>query len=252
MMASPESSRVVTSQGRDIVATFTTNGLCVAEASFGGLSLEQVGKAMENGRASIAAVRSIFRALLLPDAPEMTEVGAGRILSEIGLERAAEVIQAAHGVWMAGAVAEPITIPDADQQGRLAFEAGGVRFVLAFHFNAMAEIEPVFPGLSMTMIAAELLDGGTSVVRLRAMFRAALIDDREVSLFEAGELIDRIGMAVVSKAVGKAFVSAFPKIPDDVEPEAEDDGNRKTRRAAAAGKANPTKPRRRKAGTGKA
>lgn len=251
MTASPESSRVVTSQGREIVATFTTNGLCVAEASFGGLSLEQVGKAMEQGRAAAGAVRAIFHCLLLPGDPEITPVGAGRILGEIGLDRAAEVIQAAHGAWMAGAVAGPIAIPDADQQGRLAFEAGGVRFVLAFHFNAMAEIEPVFPGMTMPMIANDLLEGGTSVVRLRAMFRAALIDDREVSLFEAGELIDRIGLAIVAEAVGKAFIAAFPKTVE-VEPEAEDDGNRKARRAAAAGKANPTKPRQRKGGTGKA
>jgi len=239
--------------GREVEAKFSTNGLCTVEEEFGGQSLETIGKQMEAGGASFAAVRAIFRAALFHDAPELSPVQAGRVLQEVGTEFAGRVIQQAFDNWKAGELGLPVKLPDLDAQARLAFEVGNVRYVLAFGFNAMAEIEPAFPGMSMPQIAAELAGGGVSVMRLRAMFRAALIDWRETSLFEAGELMDVIGLATVSEAVGKAFIGAFPKVPaNDGDQGGEVEGNRTTRRAAAAAKkANPTKPRPRKGGTGK-
>lgn len=259
MTAAPEKEGrkvFVAIDGRDAEVRFTTNGLCEVEGAFGGQSLERIGEAMNGGRAGFAITRTLFRALLLHDRPDLSEVQAGRVIEEIGTEEVARVIQAAFDAWKAG-LAGKLDVPDLDARGRLAFEAGGVRYVLAFGFNAMAEIEPVFPGLSMPEIAAELLGGGVSVIRLRAMFRAALIDHRETSLFEAGDLMDRIGVATVTDAVGKAFVGAFPKVPandgdrGEGEGEPEPEGNRKARRAASSGKANPTRPRRPRGGTGK-
>lgn len=254
MTASPEKV-VVAIDGADAEVRFTTNGLCEVEGAFGGQSLERIGEAMRGGRAGFSIVRTLFRALLLHDRPDLSEVQAGRHIQELGTEEVARVIQAAFDAWKAGALGRKLDLPDVDPRGRLAFEAGGVRYVLEFGFNAMAEIEPVFPGLSMPEIAAELTGGaGVSVNRLRAMFRAALIDQRETSLFEAGDLMDRIGVATISDAVGKAFVAAFPKVPKDDGDQGDGDapeGNRRARRAAEAGKGNPTRPRRPRGGTGK-
>lgn len=241
--------------GREVEARFSTNGLCAVEEAFDGRSLEAIGQDMEAGRASFRAIRAVFRSVLVASIPDLTDVQAGRILEDVGTEEAARVIQGAFGNLQAGAFAKAVDLPELDQRGRLAFDVGGERYVLAFHFNAMAELEPLFPGMTMNMIAAELLAGGVSLVRMRGLFRAALIDDRELSLFEAGELIDRLGLATVSNAVGKAFVGAFPKVPENEGDQGADGapGNRQQRRAAAAkGDGNPTKPRRRKAGTGTA
>ncbi len=254
MTASPEKV-VVAIDGSDAEVRFTTNGLCEVEGAFGGQSLERIGEAMKGGRAGFSIVRTLFRALLLHDRPEMSEVQAGRHIEALGTEEVARVIQAAFDAWKAGALGRKVELPELDARGRLAFEANGVRYVLAYGFNAMAEMEPVFPGMTMPEIAAELTGGsGVSVNRLRAMFRAALIDDRETSLFEAGDLMDRIGVATISDAVGKAFVGAFPKVPKDDGDQGdggEAEGNRKARRAASSGKANPTKPRQPRGGTGK-
>lgn len=252
MTAAPEKA-VLAVDGQDVEARFTTNGLCSVEAALGGQSLEAIGEQMKAGRASFQVVRAVFRAVLLHARPDLTEVQAGRILNDVGPDEAARVIQLAFVAWKAGNAGVKVELPDLDPRGRLAFEAGGERHVLAFHFNAMAELEPMFPGMTMPEIAGELLGGGVSVLRIRAMFRAALIDHRELSLFEAGDVMDRIGVGTVSDAVGKAFVGAFPKVPEEegdqgADPDAT--GNRQQRRAAAKAAGNPTGKRRPKAGTG--
>lgn len=246
---------VLSHDGRDYEARFTVNALCSVEQAMGGLSLEQIGAELKAGTASFALVRAVFRAVLLDAMPALTDIGAGRILSDIGAPEASRVLQGAFDNLKAGTLSAPVDLPELDTRGRLAFEAGGVRYVLAFHFNALAEMESVFPGLSMQQIALKLHNEGVGVCQIRAMFRAAAIDDRELSLFEAGELMDRIGLALATAAVGKSFVGAFPKVPQndgDQGDEGEGTGNRQQRRAAKSGSGNPTKAKRpqRKAGTG--
>ena len=235
---------VVVHEGQEIPAAFTTNALCEIEAQFGGKSLASIGDDLEGGRGSMSDARALFRAVLIEALPDLTPVGAGRILSDVGADEAARVIQAAFERLKSGLDGGTVKLPEPDARGRLAFEAGGERLVLAVHFNAQAELEAYFGGLSPTEILAKLHDG-VAIADIRALFRAALIDHREVTLGDAGRIMDRIGLATASQASAKAFLAAFPKaVPED---EGDQGGNRQQRRAKVA--ANPTK-RRAKAGTG--
>ena len=253
MVGVPESV-VLVHDGRELQARFTINGLCAVEASFNGMSLEAVGADLAAGRGGIKAARAMFRAVLLDGMPDLTDVAAGRILQAVGADEATRVIQAAFDQLKVGTNLEPAPLPEANPKGELAFEVGGSRYVLTFGFNAQAELEDVFPGLDMRGIAALLHVNGASVVQIRAMFRAAIIDQREVSLHEAGGIMDRIGLATAGAAVGKAFLASFPKAApdeDDAPTGEEVQGNRRTRRAAAVkGGENPSKTRRPR-GTGK-
>lgn len=244
---------VLVHDGKEIEARFTTNALCAVEAAFQGQSLEQVGVDLSAGRGGIKAARAVFRAVLLESLPDLTDVEAGRLLQAVGAEEGTRVIQAAFDQLKAGTVATPVELPNCSPTGQLAFEAGGSRYVLNFGFNAQAELEDVFPGLDMVGIA-RLLGLGASIAQIRAMFRAALMDQREVSLHEAGGIMDRVGLATASAATAKAFIGSFPKVAEGSDPdqgEAKAPGNRQVRRAtvAKAGGASP-KPRRPR-GTGK-
>ncbi len=254
MTAAPEGVKLHVN-GVWVEPRFTTNALCAVEQSLGNKSLEDIGAMMRSGQASFQAVRAVFRAVLINDLPTLTDVQAGRLLQEVGGDAAAAAIQEAFDALKLGGQSGEAAIPEANPKGELSFEAGGDRYVLAFHFNAMAELEPLFPGMGMAQIGVEIMKG-VSLSLMRQLFRAALIDYRETSLFEAGNLIDRIGLGNVSTAVGKAFHAAFPKVRDPLQEmprTAEEDDlepNRQQRRAAAS-KSGPTKRRRQKAGTTK-
>lgn len=220
---------------------FTTNALCSLEEEFGGMSIAAVGEMVASGSGGVRGARALFRAALLDARPDLSPVGAGRIMEELGPDRSAELLQEAFDQLKLG-LATGVKLPSPDIRGRLQFEASGLRLTLSFHMNAQAEMEAYFAGLKPEQIMARLDSGGASLQDLRALFRAALVDAREVSLLEAGAIMDRVGLKLSAEAVKAAFLASFPKA---AEPEGEEDeapANRAGRRAAAA-RARPTKAR---------
>lgn len=224
----------------------TVNSLCSLEDQFGGRSITVLGEDIASGAAGARGVRALFRAALVEGHPEITDRDAGRILTALGADAAGEIIQKAFEKVQSGLDVEIGDLPKVDAKGALAFDVAGERLVLIFGMNAQAELEDYFDGLSPEEIARKIGKREVSLRDLRAMFRAAIIDDRDVSLEAAGKIIDRVGLRVAGRAVAEAFVGAFPEAATEIEGEPEP-GNRRQRRAA---KANPTKSPR-KGGTGK-
>lgn len=227
--------------------SFTTNALCSLEGEFGGRSIASVGEMISTGSAGVSGARALFRAGLTEDRPAITPVETGRLMGELGADRASELVQEAFD-RLKNRLSETIgKLPAPDARGRLSFEVAGIRLTLAFGMNAQAEMELYFGGLTPAEIRAKLQADGCGLQDMRAMFRAALVDDRDLSLVDAGRLMDRIGIRVAGEAIKAAYPAAFPKPPLDGEGDAAT-GNRQQRRAAAA-KKSPTK-RPAKGGTG--
>lgn len=225
---------------------FTVNALCALEEQFGGRSIASLGEDIASGAAGARGVRALFRAALIEAHPDLTDRDAGRLLDALGADASGDIIQRAFERVQSGLDEDIGDLPEADAKGALAFDVAGERLVLVFGMNAQAELEDYFGGLSPEEIARKIGQREVSLRDLRAMFRAAVIDDREMSIASAGALIDRVGLRVAGRAVAVAFVGAFPQVAADLEGEAEA-GNRRQRRAA---RANPTKSPR-KGGTGK-
>lgn len=234
--------------GESYPVALTVNSLCGLEDEFGGRSITAIGDEIAAGTAGARGVRALFRAALVEGHPDITPMQAGRLVSELGAGRASEIIQQAFEAVQAGLDEDPQDLPSPDARGRLKFEALGERMTLAFHMNAQAELEDYFDGLSPEEIARKIGKREISLRDLRAMFRAALIDDRELSLEAAGDLMNKIGLRVVGSAVAEAFVGAFPEAADEMQDDGKPQGNRRTRRAAA--RKHPTK-KPPKGGTGK-
>lgn len=231
-------------EGERYPVALTVNSLCGLEEMFGGRSISVVGEEIASGRAGARGVRALFRAAVIAKHPEVTERDAGRMVDHLGSEEAGSIIMGAFESLQRGLEAEPPEMPKADQRGRLAFEVGGERIVLVFGMNAQAELEDYFDGLQPEEIARKIATKEISLRDLRAMFRAALIDDRDVSLEGAGDVIDRVGLRVAGSAVAQAFVGAFPQAAAEMKGGDDDSGNRQQRRAAASGRAHPTKRKR--------
>lgn len=217
---------------------FSTNALCSLEDEFGGMSIAAVGEMVASGSGGVRGARALFRAALFDGRPDLSPVAAGLIMEELGPDRTAELIQEAFERLKAGMEAT-VKLPSPDARGRLSFEAAGLRLTLSFHMNAQAEMEAYFAGLNPEQILARLESKGASLSDLRALFRSALVDFREVTLADAGAIMDRIGVKVAGDAVKVAYLAAFPKKAPE-EDEEETPGNRAQRRAAAS-KARPTK-----------
>lgn len=225
------------SGGEVYTLDFTTNSLCSLEDEFG-LSISGVGEKLASGALGVRGARALFRAALLEERPEITPIQAGRLLAELGSDTSAELVQEAFNRLKEGLEAGVRKLPAVDARGRLTVEAGGVRVMLSFNMNAQAEIEDYYGGLTPEDILARFEGDGVGLRDIRAMFRAALIDHKEVTLEEAGRIMDKLGIRFASEAVKAAFPGSFP---DAVE-EDEAPPNRAKRRAAAA-KASPTKRR---------
>lgn len=228
---------------------FTVNALCSLEEMFSA-TITQVGELVSSGKAGVRGVLALFRASLLEGHPEITPVETGRLIAELGQARSTELVQDAFNRLKEGLVAK-VTLPPVDGRGRLTLDTAGVRLTLSFNINAQAEMEAYFHGMKPEEILARMSDEGVGIRDIRAMFRAALLDDKEVTLEDAGRLMDRIGIRLSAEAVRLAFPASFP----EKEPGEEDDGagghgNRRDRRAAAAGAGRSPTSRRKAVGTG--
>lgn len=233
--------------GESYGVALTVNSLCSLEEQFGGKSITTVGEDIASGRAGARGVRALFQAALLEDHPDVTPQEAGRLVDHLGAGKASEVIMAAFEQVQSGLEEKVQDLPEVDQRGRLSFDAGGERLVLVFGMNAQAELEDYFDGLQPAEIAEKIGKKEIALRDLRAMLRCALFDDRDVTLEEAGRIIDRIGLRVAGSAIAKAFVGAFPDAAEKMVEE-EEGGNRRQRRAAARKHPSKKPP---KGGTGK-
>ncbi|RWF69556.1 MAG: hypothetical protein EOS26_25065 [Mesorhizobium sp.] len=78
--------------------------------------------------------------------------------------------------------------------------------------NAMCELEET-TGKSIAEIGKLLVDPTTATVTLmRRVFMTALLEHQEgISLKQAGDIIDDLGIGVAGQKLGEAFQAALPK-----------------------------------------
>jgi len=107
-------------------------------------------------------------------------------------------------------------------RGAVALQAGKSAFTLSFSVNALCELEDAL-GLPVAKIAAGMNDPeNVRLKTVRALVWAALRDHHEeISLKEAGEIINDAGIPACMEKIGQAFQLAFPD-----QPEAQEEGAR--------------------------
>jgi hypothetical protein len=101
------------------------------------------------------------------------------------------------------------------QRGEVGFELDGVNYTLRFSTNAMCELEDA-TGVPVLQLANSLQDErSVSIKTLRAMFAAGLSDTSDISIKEAGDIIDGLGIPRAGELIGQAFMAAFPEADSD-------------------------------------
>lgn len=125
-------------------------------------------------------------------------------------------------------------------KGRVPFEAGGKSYALRLSINAQAVYEEA-AGESVIASMTNLNAKADSVLRLRRMFWAGLQGAGHVmTLAQAGDLMEEVGLNPAARLVTQAFLLAYPQPdPEEADSSAEGDaGNskrgRKTKDPAAA------------------
>ena len=95
-------------------------------------------------------------------------------------------------------------------RGEMAFMVGDEAYTLQFSTNAICELEDYLDkGLNVIVANMERL------TTVRAMLWAGLrAKHPNVTIKQAGDIIDRCGMAEVTDVIGKALTAAFPS-PDE-------------------------------------
>lgn len=90
------------------------------------------------------------------------------------------------------------------------FEAAGKRYQLRYGNNALAELEGLLL-MPITQIGEQFTQGSMGVREMRAIFWAGLMMQHpELSLVDAGNLMDTVGLSQVAQLVTQAFSAAFP------------------------------------------
>jgi hypothetical protein len=115
-------------------------------------------------------------------------------------------------------------------KGEVELKAGDQSYILRLGSNALAEVEVVLD-TGVGEIVASLQGQNIKLGTLRAILWGALREHQEtMSLFDAGDIIDKIGVAATMAAIGRAFKLAFPKA----------EGGAKNPRTAGTGKGSST------------
>lgn len=91
-------------------------------------------------------------------------------------------------------------------RGGVTFDAGGKPRELRFSTNALCRLEER-AGKSLQDVLAETAEGGRRTVAFRLLMWAGLGD---VTLEDAGEIMDEIGMAETDRIIAAALRAAFP------------------------------------------
>jgi hypothetical protein len=89
------------------------------------------------------------------------------------------------------------------------FEVSGKHFTLRYGNNALAELEGLLL-MPITQIGERFTQGAMGVREMRAIFWAGLMMQHELSLVDAGHLMDELGLPRVAELVAQAFAAAFP------------------------------------------
>ena len=114
----------------------------------------------------------------------------------------------------------------ANIRGAIEFEAGGVTRQLRYGMNAMARFQDV-TGQTFLSALDKFQTDPTDMRTMRAIFWAGL---GNVTVEEAGDLIDEVGFQDVAEMIRQAITAAFPQAG---EAEASGNGGKKAAKAAA-------------------
>jgi hypothetical protein len=97
------------------------------------------------------------------------------------------------------------------ERGEVAFDALGQGWTLKLGTNAMCEIEDA-TGKTFSEVGEIMGDPARVTIRMmRTVFWGALRDHHEdVTLKQAGTIIDAIGMQEAGRLIGEAFQAAMP------------------------------------------
>lgn len=96
-------------------------------------------------------------------------------------------------------------------RGEVALRAAETDYTIKFSTNAICEVEDRLDKGLNTIIA-----NMERVTTVRALLWAGLrAHHPDMTLAGAGEIIDRVGMAPVTEAIGKALTAAFPSQSQD-------------------------------------
>lgn len=91
-------------------------------------------------------------------------------------------------------------------RGEVAFKAGGTGYTLKFSSNAICELEERL-NKSLNVIVTDLERLSTLRALLWAGLRANMPD---VTMAQAGDIIDQAGIAAATEIIGRALSAAFP------------------------------------------
>lgn len=96
-------------------------------------------------------------------------------------------------------------------RGEVAFTVADTEYTLKYSTNAICELEErLDKGLNVIVANMERL------TTVRALLWAGLrAKHPDVTIQQAGELIDKVGMAQATEVIGKALTTAFPPAKDD-------------------------------------
>ena len=97
-------------------------------------------------------------------------------------------------------------------KGELEFDVGNRPYKLSFSINALCELESLL-GDGVTQIAMLMTDPSKlKLTTMRALFWSGLRDHHgDITIAQAGDLMDRIGLVKVSELVTKALTLSMPE-----------------------------------------
>ena len=101
----------------------------------------------------------------------------------------------------------------AKRNGSVKLKVGRKSMTLRFSTNAMVLFEDTHdvPFTRVMEYFERAGQGDISFKAMRALLYAGLSDEHDISLEQAGELIDEIGFAVAMEKVAEAIMLAFPE-----------------------------------------
>lgn len=99
-------------------------------------------------------------------------------------------------------------------RGQVALEVDGATFNMRLSINSLCEMESILQGDMMAALQ------NPDIRTIRAVVWAALSADKPgLTLAQAGEIIDAVGLAEIGKKVGDLVALTFPKPEGDAAPE---------------------------------
>ena len=114
------------------------------------------------------------------------------------------------------------------ERGEVTIEAAGETHTMRFGINALCEVESHFGKPIMDVMRD--LEGEPDLTSLRALFWIGLGGDGSaLSIFDAGDVIDAMGIQTAGEKLGDAVMAAFPNA------EAGDDAGKPNAGAAGTG-----------------